>query len=831
MKKGLLGSIILFFFLQSAFSNQKLDKLRLSLKNSKEDTNRVLILQKLYEYYYEWYDDSASLVITFNYINSAVQLSEKLNYTTGKITSRGFLSGYYSYKQEYDKAIKVLYEAKKIAENADRHFELVDVYIRLGSIYILIQDSVSPVYFYDLAAEEAKKSNNDSALASAYHYHAYYYLTIKQDSVKGKNYYDKSTGIYVSQKNYKAAIYVSKSLGNDLVDLYKFREAINYYNDALSFTEKISGGGKLYAQSTLYDKIAIAFWYLFDFGNAIAYQLKEISILEKLNLFDKLGNANMNLGWMYYDQKQYDISLKYLNKSEKYYTQLNDTSGIGSVLLHKGRCYYEKKMYTKSIDTLLKAYNITTKYRNVIYQNFAISCLADDYIKTGNYKKALEYNLKVLKHDTTQGYLLDEDICFDLQKLSYNYYMLKDYNKALECAMKSLEFSQRSHAKDITKKNYDVLKDIYAAKGDYKTALVYFNNLSDLSDSLYNESTSKTITEMQAKFDTDKKEKEIELLNKENALQDSDIKKKNLQRNAFIVGFILMILLAGFILRSFIQKKKANKIIIQQKVEVEKQKEDIHKKNIMITDSIEYARNIQNALFPSTELVNTVIPDSFIFFQPKDLVSGDFYWVNEVHGKTFVVAADCTGHGVPGAFMSVMSINLLENAVNDLPNANAAEILNKLNSLTISTLKQNQKEDSTKDGMDIALAIIDKNKNELQFAGAHNPLYFVRNNELVEYSADKRPIGISLIDESVSFTNNVIPVQKGDIFYIASDGYPDQKGGPKKKKFYYPPFKDMLLKNSSRPMQEQMSTLKITMDEWKKDTEQFDDMLVIGVKI
>ncbi len=277
--------------------------------------------------------------------------------------------------------------------------------------------------------------------------------------------------------------------------------------------------------------------------------------------------------------------------------------------------------------------------------------------------------------------------------------------------------------------------------------------------------------------------------------------------------------------------------VVKQKEELEEQKHVIEEKNKDITDSINYAQKIQKAILPDGEKIKKAFPESFIFFQPRDIVSGDFYWFNEIEKNGshlyMMAAADCTGHGVPGAFMSMINTSLLNEALNE-GNVHPNEILNHARKGIIRSLKQKGEVGEQKDGMDVALVSLKLNgeNSELQYSGANNSMYIIRKNEnptLEEIDPDPMPVAIS--DRTHDFKNNIIELHKGDSFYIFTDGYADQFGGPKGKKFKYLQFKNLLLSIQNKTMMEQHDILKKTMDEWKGTLEQIDDILVIGVRV
>ncbi len=270
--------------------------------------------------------------------------------------------------------------------------------------------------------------------------------------------------------------------------------------------------------------------------------------------------------------------------------------------------------------------------------------------------------------------------------------------------------------------------------------------------------------------------------------------------------------------------------VVKQKEEIEKQNEKISELYEEVTDSIKYAKGLQEAILPPDEFVSENLPDSFILYKPKDIVSGDFYWMEKKKGKIYFAAVDCTGHGVPGAFMSIVGYNALNEALRT--NDNPGSILDALNRGVSKTLHNNSSMGTTtKDGMDLALCCYDAKTKELQFAGAYNPLYLIRDGEVVQVKADKFAIGTYYEDESKKFTNHTIQLQPNDYIYVFSDGYADQFGGPKGKKFMYKRFRDYLLTLNGKSMGTQKEFLNNTLEDWKGPLEQIDDILVIGMHI
>jgi len=266
-------------------------------------------------------------------------------------------------------------------------------------------------------------------------------------------------------------------------------------------------------------------------------------------------------------------------------------------------------------------------------------------------------------------------------------------------------------------------------------------------------------------------------------------------------------------------------------IKIERQKEEIEEQKKHIMDSIYYARRIQNAILPSFNMIDRHLKSYFIFYMPKDIVSGDFYWMHESDGLFMVSAVDCTGHGVPGAFMSIVGYNQLNFAVNVKKARTAATILDELNKGVVTTLNENKSDSSIKDGMDMALCVFDFKAKRVEFAGANNPLIMVRNNSIVKYKGDRFPIGAFEGDSPQLFKNTEIDLIENDCLYISSDGYVDQFGGPENKKFMSKRFEDLLLEINNLSMTEQKEMLQKRLYDWKGENEQVDDILVIGIRV
>ena len=349
-----------------------------------------------------------------------------------------------------------------------------------------------------------------------------------------------------------------------------------------------------------------------------------------------------------------------------------------------------------------------------------------------------------------------------------------------------------------------------------------------MRDSINNESTQKAAIKQNMQYEYEKQHLSDSLeTSKTLALKDIEISKQQAEAKAerttkygLFGGLGLVLIIALVLFRSVKQKKKANDEITRQKQEVEH-------KNREVLDSITYAERIQSAILPPMALMNETLINGFVLYKPKDIVAGDFYWMESIGDDIYFSAADCTGHGVPGAMMSVMRSNALTKCVKELGLTKPGEILDATTKIIEGRFERS--EQMVLDGMDLALCKLNLTTMQLEYSGANNPLWIIREDEVLETKADKQPIG--MYDDRKPYTNHQIKLQKGDAIYIFSDGFVDQFGGPKGKKLKSKPFKKLLLSIQEHGMDKQNELINEAFESWKGSIEQIDDVCVIGVGI
>jgi serine phosphatase RsbU (regulator of sigma subunit) len=524
------------------------------------------------------------------------------------------------------------------------------------------------------------------------------------------------------------------------------------------------------------------------YSKTTEYYERAIIIFKSLKKENYVAFLYMNLGLSYKKVNQKAKALESFNKSKELFTKLNLKSGIAQINAELGSFYSEEGNYAMALRYLEQslAVNKGLGEKMLIAQTY--QAIGQVYQKNGATATALSY-----------------------------------YEK-------SLVLFKELNAKKEMLDNYQNIASIYSVLGDYKQAYENFKLYSNLKDSTLSDDFLKQMQEMEAKYESAKKETEIKLQKAEISKKDAESKRKNIFMIAIGLVALMVIGFAVLIFKQYSEKKKANILLAQQNDEIKKQRDQIFQQKKEITDSIHYASRIQRAVLPASKLLDDAEIKHFILYKPRDIVSGDFYWINQKDNKLIVAAADCTGHGVPGAFMSMLGMAFLNEIVTKAEFNNAADILNQLRALIVKSLHQSGKQEETKDGMDIALCMIDKENWNVQFAGAFNPLYLIRNGDIIEGPADRMPVGFhDKLD--VPFTNTELPIQAGDTLYVFSDGYVDQFGGESGKKFMAKRFKQLLLDMQDKSMDAQRDILDTNIIDWRGELDQVDDILVIGMRV
>lgn len=577
-------------------------------------------------------------------------------------------------------------------------------------------------------------------------------------------------------------------------------------------------------------------WCEYGKGNyqkALDYDYRALKTGEVIDNKKIISSALGNIGLVYQEQGDYPKALDYYLKALKIAKEMGDKTGIVRCFGSIGNVYLKRGDYPKAVDYYFKALKIGEELGDKNRIAIQLGNIGLVYFNQGDYQKALDYYFKALKIAEELGG--KKGIAFQLGNIGSVYTAQKKYAKAEKYLLDGLRLTQEIGVQNEERQFEEALSTLYEKTGKEKLALEHYKKSMVLKDTLFSQENKKQLVRKEMNYEFDKKEAVTNAVHKkelenQEAIADEKSRKQKIVSWSIALGLLFVIVFAGFIVRSLRITRKQKQIIEVQKTEVEKSKHIIEEKNKDITDSINYAKRIQQAKLPRKEIIYSALPDSFVLFKPKDIVSGDFYFFHKNDKSIFIASADCTGHGVPGAFMSMIGSEKLDDAL--AHSADTSEILRHLNKGIKNSLHQTDSDESTRDGMDIALCSVDTDNCVVKYAGANRPLWIIRNGQTAveEIKATKKAIG-GFTEDSQHFDTHVVQLQHGDTFYIFSDGYADTFGGQEEKKLTTKRFKEILLSIQYKSMQDQEAHLGDFIEDWKAGTEQVDDILVIGVRL
>lgn len=632
----------------------------------------------------------------------------------------------------------------------------------------------------------------------------------------------------------------------------KYGEALNWAEHSYG-ADKQSADKKAMAASAnllaaIYEKQA-------KLEDALRNLIVSIELSEQLRDSLQIAIGSVSLGNIHQKLNKNHKALEYYKQASEVFEVLhqNDSlnrdflQGLAASYYEMGRASRNLKEYSVAEEYFKKALSIRQQLGGRSEMAIIYNELGSLAILQGNHEQSLPYfgmalRFKMLIGDQ-QGmalvYANFSTVYLQQSKLASGAMKAPKLLSSENFAEKSLNLAIKLNDKNLLHKNYSLLYQIEQLKGDFKKALHYHERYMAYHDTLFNDQRLKIIEEASQKYEAERKEKENLILQHENNIQSLAIKR---QKTVIMFSFAsaLLILLVFIVLYvSYRNKKKKNRIISEQNSQLtdknmqitEQNSKIIHQsklieeKNKDLTDSINYAQKIQEAMMSDSHKLAELFDDAFILLKPKDIVSGDFYWIGQEGGRLIVGAIDCTGHGVPGAFMSMLGDSYLNHVVHVEKRTDPAEILEKLSWHIKKAL--NQEETRNQDGMDMSLCSVDLQNKRLEWAGAKNPLVMVKNGEAVKIKADSRPIGGSSYGDA-PFTKHVFYVEEPTSFYMFSDGYQDQFGGPKNKKFMVKRMQKLFMEIADKPMHEQKEILLAEFDQWKGDAEQIDDVVVVG---
>jgi tetratricopeptide (TPR) repeat protein/DNA-binding CsgD family transcriptional regulator len=687
----------------------------------------------------------------------------------------------------------------------------------LGSISRNKGDYEKAINYYNKSLKIAQKINDKSAEANVLNN-----IGIVRDNqgetIIALKYYKKSlkirtelgeeTGNMVSTLDNIGTVYAG--LGN-------YNQSILHLSKALKIAEKIDdksdiahimlGIGSNYANFEEYNK-------------AIDYYEKSMKIAKKIGSKSLVSTNFLRMGNVYSSQDKNEKALEYYNSALAISEEIGYVSNIAACINNIGTIYKSRGEFDKALAYFNRSYNLEEKTGNTIGMSGSLNGIAMVYSEKGNNAKALEYFKKALKYSEEAGY-----VSFS-RNISFNIY------------------------------------DVYKTMGNNAKALETYEKYIVLRDSVKGVESQKELIKLEYE-----KQKTVDVLKNDKliAIEKEEKQKQKVISYAIAGALGLTTMFFFFVFNRLKVTRQQKNVIEEQKSIVENQKEEVEEqrdianeqklileeKNKEILDSITYAKRIQEAILPPPRLVKEWLTESFIFYKPKDIVAGDFYWMEtstyQENGKdktlVYFAAADCTGHGVPGAMVSVVCANALNRAIKEFNLIEPGQVLDKVSELVVESFDKGDEE--IKDGMDIALCALDISAKKIYYSGANNPLYHItakdnkvdgdyrvelgETHQLIEYKANKQPVG--QYDNRIAFQTLEIQLEPGDAIYVFSDGFADQFGGEKGKKYKYSSFRKCLLDNFNHPMETQKQMLNDEFENWKGNLEQIDDVCVIGVKI
>jgi Tfp pilus assembly protein PilF len=608
-------------------------------------------------------------------------------------------------------------------------------------------------------------------------------------------------------------------------------KSFEYANTALEISKRINF---LQGEATAHNNLGVYYKQKGDYDKALSYYKMSFNLYDSLKDKEGIGKSLSNIGNIYSINEDFERALDYYTDAKQRFEELNDIprllrilNNIGNIYLDQGQEFQAEEYYRQVL--------------SIYKQNPQQSSLFDPFSNIGKiyfnrlaYDSALFYFNKSLKKEEASDNKFG--VSAALVKIARLHNARGSHLAAKNAALDAVDMAVGINAKPILLDAYSTLAEVYLHLDDLQNSYLYMNQYHTMNDSIYNESSRRAIAELEKSIELEQKEKEIVLLKKESEIKD--LKYQNNQLFTYgAIGFSVLLLSLGIIsFQKFKQSRKAktlleyqNQEILRSKQAIEIQKMKLESWNQNITDSIEYAKSIQEGIMNKNSFKEN-IPSSFVYYKPKDIVSGDFYWYSRQAGCDILALIDCTGHGVAGAFMTVIANATMNQIVNEEHEIDPHKILAKLDIKVMEILKQKEVTTSNH-SMDVALCKIDYDRKVVTFSGAKRPLYVVEDNELKEFKGNNLTVGEYYNSPDKKFTFQEIDFERNQTFYLSSDGFADQFGINTQKKYLRKRFKSLLESISNKSLPEQGKSLELEMKRWQGEMEQTDDMLVIGFRV
>lgn len=626
-----------------------------------------------------------------------------------------------------------------------------------------------------------------------------------------------------------------------------YQTAVEHYLKAIEIAGE---AGFKTGEARCFNNLGIAYYDQGSYEKSIEAYLQALRINEELGEKRSMSACLNNIGIVHQEQLSFDKAIEYYEKALVLKEEIDDKRGMAICRINIGNIYNKQGVYDKAIEYYNIALEIFEETGNKKGIAGASHNIGETYVTRGDFDEAGRYYSKALAlyeeigdrmgMATTEVGIADLNI-IRADSVRKGDQKIRYLNQTIVYAGRAIKNAGEMQLLPLVKEAADALMKAYSRLGNEKKALEFAGIYIAMQDSIFIKEKTRAIQEMSARYETEKKEQQIELQESQLIVKDAKIKQQRTLRNALAAGLAAVGLIVIVIAYAYRQKQKDNEKIREQNnrilaanEELKELNEITRQQNEEILSSIQYAHRIQAAVLPPESYITELLNENFIIYKPKEIVSGDFYWIRQINNYIIVASADCTGHGVPGAFMSMLGISYLNEIVARREVTQANHVLNELRKEIKHSLRQTGQKEASREGIDMALCVIDTKNNVMQFAGAYSPLYIISNSNgesvFKELKADMMPIGVHFVNDK-SFTNHEIPLQIGDTFYVFTDGFIDQVGGPNNTRFSSRNLKKLLMDIHDQPMYEQKEIMEETLKEWMGKEPQRDDILIIGARI
>ncbi len=787
----------LFCISVSLSQNKTVDSLKSALKKATHDSTRCIILNAMIEAEEDddlWpqYNEQLYTIVQKNLANGKTPLTKFYKgHLADVLNNKGFVA---QFSSKPEKALEYYHQSVKISEEIGDKNSLANTLNNIGMMYKDNGDLETALGYLYRSLKIVEQGGDKERMATYLNNIAYMHQ-VKGDMLKAIEFYKKSLKLRKEVKDMQGVARCDNNLGNV------------YYNQG-------------------------------DIAKALEHYHQCLKIGEEMGFKEDVGFALNNIASIYEDQNDTAKAIEYYTRSLVVRKEINDKTGMASCYNNIGNIYNRRGNTKKALDYYQKSLDLEGSIGNKQGVAISLNNIGKVMQKLKDLNKALEYYQKALNIQRECGDKFG--MAYTNSYIAVVLFEIDKIGEALTYANEALKLSTELGFPDNIKRSAAILKKIYAKKNNFKEAFEMYELEIKMRDSINNEITRKSTMKRQIQYVYDKKAlrdsvragEERKAAGVKLEAAEANLSKERTQKLALYGGLAILFIFGALMYNRFKVTKKQKEIIElkehkaqrQNKI-ITRQKHLVEEKQTEILDSINYAKRIQYTLLAHADLLNENIPDHFVYFHPKDIVSGDFYWAAKRGSKFYLAVCDSTGHGVPGAFMSLLSISFLNEAIT----AKGIAEPNKVFDFVRQRLIDNISKEGQKDGFDGILICIDEQTDRITYAAANNKPIIIKNGEMIELEADRMPVGKG--ERIENFKLYTIDHQKGNVLYLYTDGYADQFGGPKGKKFKYKQLNEQLLSINKESAYSQKEKIKQTFEEWRGDLEQVDDVCLVGIRM